>query len=293
MYVCRRICPISFVIAPNISFYPPAFKSSTTLSGSPPTRNLSDSLKSWIPRLGLSEYDRNSLRSHGWLSANHISAAQMILKSMFPYQNGLEDTTYLIEKLRWTSGVDKFVQIIHVNGCHWACVSNKFSRERNVVQMYDSLPVTPSQSVIEQVCTILKCEEPEVRIEVMNVQPQQSSDTCGLYSIAVAHDLCAGKDPCYISYKESSMRSHLEQCFKTNTISKFPSEGRREVRKKVIEEVKVLVYCICRYPDTSTRFGNMARCDFCGEWYHEDCVGNIPQEVFKEDVEYVCNNCQF
>ena len=101
------------------------------------------------------------------------------------------------------------------------------------------------------------------------------------------------KDPCYISYKESTIISHLEQCFKINTISKFPSEGGREVRKKVIEEVKVLVYCTCRYPDTSTRFGNMARCDFCGEWFHEDCVGNIPQEVFEEDAEYFCSNCQF
>ena len=80
----------------------------------------------------------------------------------------------------------------------------------------------PNDNMIEQLCTILKCSDASFKIQVINVQLQQSADSCSLYAIAMACDLCDGKDSCYISYKEVLMRSHLAKCFQENKITKFP-----------------------------------------------------------------------
>ena len=123
----------------------------------------------------------------------------------------------------------------------------------------------------------------------MNVQLQQSSDSCGLYAIAMAYHLCDGKDPCHISYTESQMRSHLEKCFVTKTISAFPNESR-SLRQKIIEETEVSIYCVCRYPETTSHFGDMVCCDKCSQWCHEDCL-QIPRKVFGKDISWVCPYC--
>ena len=96
------------------------------------------SLSVWINDLGLSEHDRRVLCGGEWLNADHISAAQMLLKRSFPFQNGLCDTSHLAERCHWPAVPQSFVQIIHVGDSHWVCVSNKFDEE-HVVELFDSL----------------------------------------------------------------------------------------------------------------------------------------------------------
>ena len=62
--------------------------------------------------------------------------------------------------------------------------------DSNMIQLYDSLLSTPGTTIIEQACTILKCETPSFNIQVMNVQLQSSSDSCGLYAIDGTRSLC-------------------------------------------------------------------------------------------------------
>ena len=235
------------------------------MSSSSLPSDVDDCLKNWVRSLGLTEHEREILRSHAWLSAGHISAAQCLLKRDFPQQKGLQDTIYLREKLVWSSSPSSFVQIINVGGYHWACLSNKLSPDSDTIQLYDSLLTTPGTTIIEQACTILKCETPSFKIQVMNVQLQSSSDSCGLYAIAMAHDLCAGKDPCCMSYDECLMRGHLEQCYDSEKLSHFPRTSRRSCKRRIYKEVEVEVYCICRFPDVhvTERFGHMAECDSC------------------------------
>lgn len=247
--------------------------------------------------LGLSEHEKKILRSHAWLSANHVSAAQCLIKRDFPKQNGLLDTTYLSEKLVWTSSPSGFVQIINVGGYHWACLSNKFTPSSNTIQLYDSLLTTPGTTIIEQACTILRCQNPSFKIQVMNIQLQTSSDSCGLFAIAVAYDICAGKDPCFMIYDESLMRGHLEQCFELERLSRFPRASGRLCKKKVYKEIEVKVYCICRFPDVhiTERFGHMVECDSCKQWYHQDCL-EIPDSIFNKKCKskkWTCSRCEF
>ena len=64
-----------------------------------------------------------------WLSSQHIAACNTLLRSMYPGQNGLQDTGLLEQRGVWASKSEGFVQIIHVSPGHWVCLSNKFSPE--------------------------------------------------------------------------------------------------------------------------------------------------------------------
>ena len=57
------------------------------------------------------------------------------------------------------------------------------------IQLYDSLLTVPGATIKEQACTILNCQEPSFKIEVMNVQLKKSPHSCGLFAIAMAFDL--------------------------------------------------------------------------------------------------------
>ena len=96
----------------------------------------------------------------------------------------------------------------------------------------------------------------------MNVQVQQSSDSCGLFAIAMAYDICSGRDPCNLLYEESLMRNHLKTCFELRKLSQFPG-ALRSYRRKVFSESVVKVFCTCRYSDDdiTDHLGGMVCCD--------------------------------
>lgn len=245
------------------------------------------SLTKWIGSLSLE--DQRVLRDNEWLSANHISEANKLMLKAFPRQNGLQDTHYLAMKMSWPSVSKDFVQIIHVGNSHWACLSNKLCKEDNVVELYDSMLTKPGKTVQKQVSTIMNSEAAAITLRIMNVKRQQSGHACGLYAIAMAVDLCLGKDPCSSLYDEAKMRSHLELCFSHGTISQFPHQYR-DKRQRILDEISISVYCVCRYPDVMTRFGNMICCDLCNEWYHEHCLSIPDIEVLKQS-EWLCPRC--
>lgn len=254
-----------------------------------------DSLTLWKKNLTLTNEDRRQLSAGGWLTANHISAAHLLLKCAFSKQKGLCDTHYLAEKFMWSSSIDSFVQIIYVSGNHWACLSNVFCEGENIVDLYDSMPGNVSSTIKEQAATILHCQTPSFIIRVVNVQRQEGGDSCGLFAIAMAYDLCNRKDPFVSTYNEPRLRPHLQRCFQQEKISQFPggNQSRRRRRKRILDEISVDVFCTCRYPDIdiTTHLGNMACCSVCDEWFHEECE-DIADIVFTEAVNWICSNCR-
>ena len=127
------------------------------------TDNINDGLLSWIGSLALTKQDENILLSGGWLSANHVSAVHKFLRKRFPTQEGLNDTSILSEKLYWPSRPEKCVQIIHVSGCHWACLSNRFCGDGEI-DLYDCYHTIPAQNdgILKQACTILHSQKSSV-----------------------------------------------------------------------------------------------------------------------------------
>ena len=84
--------------------------------------------------------EKEVLTSGGLLTANHISAANILLKKQFPLQNGLKDTHYLATKHQWDSSPQDFVQIIFITPGHWACLSNNLVPETVLICMIQCTP---------------------------------------------------------------------------------------------------------------------------------------------------------
>ena len=96
-----------------------------------------NSVQYWIKSLLLFEEDRKCLESGDWLSDAHIFAALKLLKKQYPHQNGLQSTLLLANKLEWKSSNEDFVQILHIGGNHWVCVSN-INCPPNSCNIYDT-----------------------------------------------------------------------------------------------------------------------------------------------------------
>ena len=237
--------------------------------------------------------DKRSLIDGEWLRSSHISAAQCLMKHAFPDQKGLCDPSYLSDKFQWPSSPRKFVQIAHVKNNHWICLSNVLCEDEGVVELFDSMHTSllVDNTIKQQTSTILHCQSPSFKIRVVNVQQQESADTCGLFAIAMAFDLCKGTDPFLSVYSESQLRTHLYKCFESKTFLQFPAGTLKQRQNRIIEEVEVQVYCVCRNPDVVPHLGDMACCCKCENWFHEKCV-DIPRKVFRRpDVIWFCSSC--
>ena len=132
-------------------------------------------------RLGLLKADQGILKRGEWLTDRHINVASVLMKE--PKQQRLQDTLFLQHFDQYESGISQFVQIIHVNGNHWLCVSNKFSPE-GTVDVYDcSLSNDISPSLQRQVAVILKCQSSSFMIRHVEVQRQIGNADCGLFPL--------------------------------------------------------------------------------------------------------------
>ncbi len=107
--------------------------------------------------------DQEQLVNGENLTANHISACQRLLKQAYPNQHGLQDPCKLSLK-HWHDGPVSFVQVVFADPNHWVCISNKFSKRSNTVDLYDSMHTAPDEdsSLVKQVCVILRAQESSV-----------------------------------------------------------------------------------------------------------------------------------
>ena len=249
----------------------------------------------WVESCGLSMFDKEQLVSGQWLNASHIAAGQNLLQQAYPHQCGLQDTHLLSQKKRFDSP-EEFVQVIHIEPNHWACLSNKFVSSgcsSHTVNLYDSLHTLPKVdgSIVKEVCLILKAKESTVSINLINVQLQAGQNDCGLFVLAMATDLCRGVDPFNVLYHQAKMRPHLAECYERSVLSPFPSSDNLAKRKCcILSTTTIDVYCICRQPEVKPMIG----CDKCSDWYHTKCVG-VTDHMLKlldnEDTLWFCPSC--
>ena len=67
-----------------------------------------------VNEIGLTSADQIKLASGVWLPANHISAANQLMRKQCSLQKGLQDTCALSQESRWQSQPTDFVQVIAV-----------------------------------------------------------------------------------------------------------------------------------------------------------------------------------
>ena len=102
---------------------------------------------------------RDDILEGKWLDDTAIRGGQLLMKKMYPAQNGLRDSVVLEATNRWDSEPQKFVQIVFDRQrSHWVCISNKIS-ENDVVEIFDTAPpkqldITPH--IQRQIAGIMK-----------------------------------------------------------------------------------------------------------------------------------------
>ncbi len=195
-----------------------------------PTDDTSKSSKFWIEELNLYPSQKQSIINGNWLCDGVIEAAQKLMKKAYPMIKGLQ-SPILGETLAFSIHVGEFVQVINVSRAHWITIST-IGCSTGEVNVYDSLTSCDlSSRVKQQIASICFSREHNITLNFRSVQQQQGGSDCGLYSLAFALSLCAGKNPSAVNYIQHRLRTHLVECLEQKNIVPFPSRTRSRVDK--------------------------------------------------------------
>jgi hypothetical protein len=121
------------------------------------------------------------------------------------------------------------VQVHHNGAGHWLTSSSM----GGTVRLYDSLNLTPTRNLLEQMAAIYHPGSDNATMARMTQQvyianKQRGAKDCGLFAIAYAVDLAQGVEPSNIKYDQARMRRHLLGCFARGAIKRFPRQRAPE-----------------------------------------------------------------
>jgi len=171
---------------------------------------------------------------------------------------------------------------------HWFVVSN-IGCENGEVRVFDTLLLQASKDSLRVISSMVFCELTSLSVQMMNVQRQSNGVDCGVLAIAIAFELCSGRDPCGVKFAETvSIRKHLATCLESCNISAFPTVSTRRCTQKVKMTQKVALVCVCRLP--RDRGLVMAKCKKCRKLFHQH-YQDIPDDVFQQNYAWTCNSC--
>ena len=173
-----------------------------------------------------------------------IDCAQNLIHSQFPNIDGLQSCCYA-QKPCFRPTTDTFIQILNTHpkggGLHWVTVSTYENPVSGAVKFYDSsLALGVSTSIEMSVSNMLRSPESSISIKLMNSDIQPNTNDCGVYAIAFAVSLAFGKEPAYLHFENSKMRSHLLNCLQSGVLTEFPCKPEKE-------KVYMYRHTLCRY----------------------------------------------
>ena len=114
-----------------------------------------------------------------------------------------------------------------------------------------------------------------MKFNIVNVMPQINTQDCGLHAIANACELVLGHDPAKCLWSVRVMRDHLQHCFESGKMDRFPTTKERRIpfgRRLHDSSFEREVYCVCRMPYFEDG-DSMIECTLCHSWFHGGCVG--------------------
>ena len=161
---------------------------------------------------------------------------------------------------------ESICQVVHNGFGHWLTVTNIGAESAAEVMVYDSLYPSISMFMQKQIATLLHTSQKEIKVNIMNMQVQSGTCDCGLFAIATATSLVNGVHPGAVTFKQSEMRRHLYDCFRSGRLTSFPVLKSRRAVSKIKYTESFPVYCTCRMIELPSR-----ECTNCLEWFHVDC----------------------
>lgn len=210
-----------------------------------------------------------------------MSCATILLRQQFPDFGGL---AFTVRQQSLKPLQPRSLQILHLDGNHWAAASTVNCTRETDILLYDSVYSTPNEQTKLILAKLVNINKPVCSVGVANVAKQSGSYDCGLFSVAFIMDIVSGRNPCFQVYKQSEMRQHFLKCIQQEKMESFPISKSRRV-SRTFKVVQVKVYCYCRCPDYGEK---MVFCDgVCGEWFHVKCIGS----QIRKNKQWYCNNC--
>jgi hypothetical protein len=150
----------------------------------------------------------------------------------------------------------------------------------------------PSDECLFSLSKCMQLAADSLTVNIMNASKQQNPGNCGLFAIAYAETLLAGKDPCNVVYVEDAMRSHLNCCFSEGELSAFPVSMFKINRRQVVRTKTLSLFCLCRTINVKSK--PMIMCNKCKSWWHPECIG-MHQSTFDDYCEssrqFLCLSC--
>ena len=152
----------------------------------------------WLKDFDLCMSDKKILESPDqWLKA-----AQVILSKQCGGKIvGLQHTQCTKSGFKPLIPNSKFIQILHISGCHWIVASNITPSDQSCslssVGIYDSIKImSVSDHLKKQICSFAHPMSGTYYIfDIIEIQSQPNSSDCGLFAIACATELIEGFDP--------------------------------------------------------------------------------------------------
>ena len=162
------------------------------------------------------------LTTNAWLDDSLMNLRKKMLSQQYPHISGFQSVV-LSEKFAFVPQPDEFIQILN---CHWIVIST-IGCPAATVNVYDSLHCTLPSRAQRVVADILQCQSTHITVRYPDVQWQSNSHDCGLLTLANATALCAGVDPCTLSFEHARMRDHYLNCIKAGILLPFPLRSKR------------------------------------------------------------------
>ena len=113
------------------------------------------------------------------------------------------------------------IQLLHDGKCHWLmtyCADGK-------IFICDSMGGTLNRTTQKSVSALYKyCTDKHGKLYLtyLPVQRQQGGHTCGLFAVAFAAEVVAGKSPVEASFIVKEMKSHLTGYLEMQELTPFP-----------------------------------------------------------------------
>ena len=165
----------------------------------------------------LSQRDRNTLTTGGWLNDNHINLAQELLKRQFKNLSGFQ-STLLLSKLKEPLPATGTLQVLHSRGNHWI-VASTLGCSAGEVSVFDSL----YPSVDEGTLGLLKqLFGVHIKVKMESCPKQADVSDCGLFAIANCTTLAYGGHSNSARFNQDAMRQHLLNCLESFYFIPFP-----------------------------------------------------------------------
>ncbi|KAI6655647.1 hypothetical protein LOD99_11376 [Oopsacas minuta] len=176
------------------------------------------------------------------------------------------------------------------------------SKERNIIELYTSLPVIGAtfvpalpgsiqihhdgalHRIASRIDVNRKGGPEDLEVQQVPIRQQQRSSDCRLFAAAVCLFLAQGGDPAKVRWRQKRMRKHLRDCLETRNLTPFRSIPAKFSSNVEPSSFLISLICVCRLPEYA--FNKTMACSSCTEKYHNSCLGY--KDLRKRPTNFFC-----